>query len=132
MFKGKLYKINTIDQLPPAEENTPSGKYSVTLTLDRSHEIFKGHFPGSPILPGVCQVEMVRELAEGILGFELLLSRASQVKFLNLINPLISEVLQMNLKFIEQDSGEFDVSAEVTSADNVFMKMKGRLTEFKT
>jgi len=132
MFKGKLYKINTIDQLPPAEENTPSGKYSVTLTLDSSHEIFKGHFPGSPILPGVCQVEMVRELAEGILGFKLLLSRASQVKFLNLINPLISEVLQMNLKFIEQDSGEFDVSAEVTSADIVFMKMKGRLTEFKT
>jgi hypothetical protein len=38
----------------------------------------------------------------------------------------------MNLKFIEQDSGEFDVSAEVTSADIVFMKMKGRLTEFKT
>ena len=75
---------------------------------------------------------MVRELAEGILGFKLLLSRASQVKFLNLINPLISEVLQMNLKFIEQDSGEFDVSAEVTSADIVFMKMKGRLTEFKT
>jgi len=132
MLKDKLYKINTIDLSPVVEESVPSGKYSVTLTLDSSHEIFKGHFPGNPVLPGVCQVEMVRELAEGILGIKLLLSQASQVKYLSVINPLMNPVLCLNLKLHAACQGEFDVFAELNSADCVFMKMKGHLKEFKT
>ncbi len=31
--------------------------------VDRKHPIFKGHFPGNPILPGVIQIEMVAQAA---------------------------------------------------------------------
>ncbi len=132
MLKGKLYRINTIDLLPATDEANPARKYSVILALDSSHPIFEGHFPGNPILPGVCQVEIVREIAEEILGLELLLSQASQVKYLSLINPLDNPVISLNLKFGEPVQGEVDVSAEVTSAGSVFMKMKCRLKEFKS
>jgi len=132
MLKGKLYRIKTIDLLQPSYEGNPVRKYSAILALDSSHQIFEGHFPGNPVLPGVCQVEIVRELAEEILGLKLLLSQASQVKYLNIINPSVNPLLNLDLKFGEPVQGEFDVSAEVTSAGSVFMKMKCRFKEFNS
>lgn len=31
------------------------------LVIDPAKEIFKGHFPGSPILPGVCSIEAMAQ-----------------------------------------------------------------------
>ncbi|RLA63331.1 MAG: hypothetical protein DRQ88_05710 [Epsilonproteobacteria bacterium] len=31
--------------------------------IDKDHPVFKGHFPGNPILPGVIQVEMMAQTA---------------------------------------------------------------------
>ncbi len=127
MLKNNLYQVSSINFLPQDQEGTGISKYSVSLRLESSHDIFKGHFPGNPVLPGVCQVEMVRELAEEILGSRLLLPQASQIKYLSLINPMINPLLWVSLKFSPMGQDEFDVSAEVTSGDLVFMKMKGRL-----
>ena len=129
MLINSLFIINKIEELPiTADCNTP-GRYSVSITLDETHDIFKGHFPGNPILPGVCQVEIVREIAENILENKLMLTQASQVKYLNLLNPLADPLLQFNLKIGRSGIDEFDVSAESVSAEKIFMKMKGRLKE---
>jgi len=132
MLKDKLYKINTIAMLPQEGDDNSFQKYSASVELDSSHEIFRGHFPGNPILPGVCQVEMVREIAEEITGRKLLLSKASQVKYLNLINPVLNPALSVNIRLSMQNPDELDVSAEVTSPDQTFMKMKGRYNLIKT
>jgi len=131
MLKDKLYRINTITLLPHDGGDNSFHKYSVQVELKSTHEIFQGHFPGNPVLPGVCQVEMVRELAEEITGRKLLLSQAGQVKYLNLINPLHSPVLNLNIRLTIQNPAEIDVSAEVVSHGNTFMKMKGRFNEIK-
>ena len=131
MLKDKLYKINTIAMLPHEGDDNSSQKYSARVELDASHVIFRGHFPGNPILPGVCQVEMVREIAEEITGSKLLLSKASQVKYLNLINPALNPALSVSIRLTMQNPDELDVSAEVTSADHIFMKMKGRYNLIK-
>ena len=60
MLKNNLYQVSSINFLPQDQEGTGISKYSVSLRLESSHDIFKGHFPGNPVLPGVCQVEMVR------------------------------------------------------------------------
>ncbi|MCX6284796.1 MAG: 3-hydroxyacyl-ACP dehydratase [Bacteroidetes bacterium] len=130
MLKGKLYKVNAIELLPQDLGLPGVQKYIVSLSLDGSHDIFKGHFPGNPVLPGVCQVEMVREVSGEITDKQLMLMQASQVKYLALINPLANDRLSMNLKFMNAGQGEIDVTAEITSGETIFMKMKGRLTEF--
>ncbi|MEI7490966.1 MAG: 3-hydroxyacyl-ACP dehydratase [Bacteroidota bacterium] len=129
MLKDKLYQVNTIGLVRQDQELPGVQKYIVSLSLDGSHDIFRGHFPGNPVLPGVCQVEMVREAAEEISGKKLMLIQASQVKYLALINPSANKQLSMSLKFTEAGQDEIDVTAEISSGETVFMKMKGRLKE---
>ena len=131
MLKNNLYRVSALDELPDEQQAAHMRKYAALVELDGSNGIFHGHFPGHPVLPGVCQVEMVRELAEEILACPLLLSQASQIKYLSLINPIDSPLLGLNLKFSDTGQDQFDVSAEVTSGETVCMKMRGRLTVWK-
>ncbi|MCX6285740.1 MAG: 3-hydroxyacyl-ACP dehydratase [Bacteroidetes bacterium] len=131
MLKGKLYKVNAIELQLQDQKLSVGQKYTVSVNLDSSHDIFKGHFPGNPILPGVCQVEMVRELVEDILGRKFMLSQAGQIKYFSVINPALNPLLQLNLRINDTDRDEFNVSAEITAGDIVFMKMKGIFKEFK-
>jgi 3-hydroxyacyl-[acyl-carrier-protein] dehydratase len=50
LFLNKLYSI---------EEKTND---KVKVKLNQNHEIFSGHFPGNPILPGVCSLQIAKEL----------------------------------------------------------------------
>ncbi|MEP7278535.1 MAG: 3-hydroxyacyl-ACP dehydratase, partial [Bacteroidota bacterium] len=34
------------------------------LKINPDHAIFKGHFPGQPVVPGVCMMQIVKELME--------------------------------------------------------------------
>ena len=38
------------------------------LEINPLHKIFKGHFPGQPVVPGVCMLQMGREILEKALG----------------------------------------------------------------
>ena len=129
MLKNKLFIINKIEKSVQDGDNVLPQPYKVDISLDPAHDIFKGHFPGNPILPGVCQVEIVRELAEIILEKKLMLTQASQIKYMNLINPLSDPLLQVHFKITGNGAQEFDVSVELGSAEKVFMKMKGRMKE---
>ena len=34
------------------------------LQLNPAHRVFEGHFPGQPVVPGVCMVQMIKEILE--------------------------------------------------------------------
>ncbi len=38
-------------------------------TPPKDHPIFKGHFPGNPIFPGVCQIEMMAQISSFVTTF---------------------------------------------------------------
>ena len=49
------------------EELTPGERIKATFWVDPSREIFKGHFPGDPVLPGVYSVECMAQTADILL-----------------------------------------------------------------
>lgn len=49
--------------------------------------IYKAHFPGQPITPGVCVMQIAVELAEDLLGLSLSLVGVKNIKFLSVITP---------------------------------------------
>lgn len=58
------------------------------VTLNAKHEIFRAHFPGNPIVPGVCLVQMAAELGALMLGAGALeVVELKNAKFLIPIDP---------------------------------------------
>ena len=50
-----------------AEEMVPGDHIVTTLFIDPDREIFRGHFPGEPVLPGVYSVECMAQSADILL-----------------------------------------------------------------
>src|SRR4051812_1982241 len=73
-----------------------------TILFNASHEIFEGHFPGQPVVPGVCTMQIVKELMEQHTGKRLFLQQAANVKFLQLIVPDVQPAVTISWK--EHDS----------------------------
>ena len=109
-----LYEITAFNQ--------EASEVSATLKLNKDHRIFDGHFPGHPVLPGVCVIQMVKELTEKALGKSLLLTVASNVKFMAIINPEKNDTIHFNLELAEVD-GETKVKNSVHFEDTLALKL---------
>lgn len=95
-------------------------KASVQLNAD--HAVFKGHFPGQPVMPGVCTVQVVQELLEHHLACPLRLSRSSSIKFMALIDPRTNADLDVDISHAPMAEG-VKVNAKVSFGATVAMKL---------
>jgi 3-hydroxyacyl-[acyl-carrier-protein] dehydratase len=116
MLKDDFFKILTL-------ENTDAAM-KVVLELNAGHEIFKGHFPGKPVVPGVCMMQMVKELVQLQTIQELRLARADYMKFLVVVDPVIQKVVSMTL-VINRMVESIDVLASLSAGETVCFKFKG-------
>lgn len=105
--------------------NKDAGQYSALLRLNADHAILKGHFPGNPIVPGVCMVQILKELAEGSIGKSLQLDNAPMIKFLALLQPTQHPEILASVQYNEQPDGLWQVSGQLTSSELTFIKFKG-------
>jgi 3-hydroxyacyl-[acyl-carrier-protein] dehydratase len=99
-----------------------------TLRLHAEHPIFSGHFPGKPILPGACQLQIIREMLSGITGKDYRLQKATTIKFITPIDPRQNETIRLNLQYTEQEKEEnaaLLVTATLTAGEVVFLKFNG-------
>lgn len=108
-------------------------KIRATILLNPDHRVYLGHFPGQPVVPGVIQLHIVKELLEQQLEHKLLVSNISQVKFLNMIIP-DNQPLQMNITFQMIDEDLIKVDASISKEERVATKVKAtyRLITSKT
>ena len=56
-------------------------EYTCKVDFDADFAGFEGHFPGNPIVPGVCLIELSRVLGEQAAGRDLILEEISLCKF---------------------------------------------------
>ena len=71
---------------------------SVSVRLLPESAIYKAHFPGNPITPGVCQVAMVAEQVERRSGRRLQLKEAKNLKFLGLLRPDVATLVVISFE----------------------------------
>tara|TARA_R110002049_G_scaffold68305_2_gene177084 strand:- start:6490 stop:6858 length:369 start_codon:yes stop_codon:yes gene_type:complete len=102
--------------------NTNQEGISAQIRLNPKHEIFKGHFPGKPIMPGVCMIQIIKELTERSLGSDLFLSIASNVKFMAIINPETNPILIIDINLTELD-GSIKIKSTTTFGETVALKL---------
>lgn len=94
MLEGLLYKTLSLTG------DAASAKATVVL-LDDS-PIYKAHFPGFPVTPGVCIVGMAVELASALTGKKLALSEAKDIKFVTPIFPKGETRVEFDLSLEEE------------------------------
>jgi len=97
----------------------------VLLELNVSHPIFAGHFPGQPVVPGACLLQMVKEIMQVILDNKLQLIKAHQLKFLSPIDPNKSTDLQAEFIHSISENQEISVSATFLCGGIACFKFSG-------
>lgn len=103
-------------------QKTENGNYIAQINLNKDHDIFKGHFPGNPVTPGVCMMQIVKELTEEFMGKKLFLKTASNVKFMAIINPFETPELTLQLD-ISENGEEVKVKNTTSFGETIALKM---------
>ena len=67
LFIDSVSEIDCPAQAPKEMKDLVGTKVTAHYRTKATHEIFKGHFPGNPILPGVVQVEMMAQASSFIM-----------------------------------------------------------------
>lgn len=106
------------------EMNIEGNSINAILKINENHAIFQGHFPEHPVVPGVCIFQMVKELAELSSSQELQLTKASEIKFLGVIDPNEKKTLQLSLNYEKENEG-INVSASLLKETSVCFKFQG-------
>ncbi len=104
-------------------EKQADSKYVVGIRLNPRHAIFSGHFPDNPVTPGVCMMQIIKDLTEQISSHSLFMTRSSNVKFMALINPEINPVLTLLLELQPGDDQTIKVKNVTTFGDTVALKL---------
>ncbi len=116
MLLKNLYKIKSftyVDNVVNAE-----------IIINKDHGIFKGHFPGNPVMPGVCMIQIIKELTEKALEVTLFMEKSSNIKFMALINPEKNPNLILALNVVKE-ADKYKVKNITKMEDTVALKFNG-------
>ena len=103
-LKDNLYKI--VDK-----KETPEGVlYDIHLIGESP--IYGAHFPGMPITPGVCIVQIVEELLSDYLQRNLQISSIKSAKFLLALKPS-DDIIQILLSSVKQEKEKTTVQSTI-------------------
>lgn len=101
------------------------GVIEVVFHLNAASAVFKGHFPGQPVLPGVIQMQLIRKVLQQELSTSLRLLNAPAAKFLSPIVPGPYPNFLLKISYAKVES-EIHADAEIKSGNTVFMKLKSK------
>ena len=112
--RDPMLLVTTVEDLEPGDS------IKTTFFVDPSRDIFRGHFPGEPVLPGVYSVECMAQTADVLLlstqryaGKIPLFLGINNVRFLKKILPGDTIEIQAKLTAERQEKAIATCSAEV-------------------
>jgi len=119
-----LYKITLFDYDPDA------GILNSRIALNKDHPVFEGHFPGNPILPGVCTVQIARELISKALNADFRLAKAGNIKYLGFVSPISHPALQFQITLKQAaDPAAIICNVIVKTGENAVCSYKGEYVQ---
>lgn len=114
-----LDNLYTIVSTP--EESTEAVRFQIRLNADSV--IFKAHFPGEPIMPGACIVQMVQELFAVWTKREVEIAKIVNLKFLSVIKPDEVLYLDIAIKIKKEEDQQVHINADIVKDETTYTKM---------
>src|SRR5690554_4761287 len=116
MLLEGFYTLNKIEQLKDQE-------FEAFIHLSKDDDILKGHFSGNPVTPGVCMLQILKEITAQIVEQKLLMKSTSNIKFMSLINSEKTSDFRLNIVINTDAEGEVHVKNVCYFDDTVALKM---------
>ena len=108
------------------QKTSTPGVVKAIISINKKHRILEGHFPGLPVVPGVCMLQIVREIMQVNANTALKITEADNMKFLSVINPEQNTDVEVTINYTE-DAGKFLINATLFAATVTFFKLKATL-----
>lgn len=122
ILKDNFYSVVQFDK-----ENS---LIAATLKLNVLHPVFEGHFPGQPVVPGVCMIQMIKEILELASGRSLMMKQSDYIKFLSVINPLDEKPVEASVRYEDMKNEGLHVIASLRCEDRICLKLKAVFADF--
>jgi len=108
------------------EEKITSNDAVYLCELKSDCTVYNGHFPGKPVSPGVCNIEMIRECAELLTGRDLKINTIKQCRLTAVASPAVCPKVdvKVNVAAIE-GTQSYNVVATIADAERSYMELKG-------
>ena len=95
-----------------------------TIRMNPDSVIYAAHFPGHPITPGVCIVQIVEELTADALQQPLDISEMQSVKFISVLTPDNGTAVDCTLDITaDPEDDTIKVKATLRTADTTIAKL---------
>lgn len=118
MLIKDFYKID-------GRETQEDGSVVYHVSLNTTHDVYKGHFPERPITPGVCSIQMIKELAEDAYSRPLTISEIGRCRLTSMVTPDGSPTLYIKVK-IDEDT---KLSASIFNGDITYMTISATVVD---
>ncbi len=103
--------------------------YNFDVSINSKHQIFEGHFPNNPIMPGVCMMQITKDIVEDITGEKLFMKKCSNVKFMAIINPEENKDLKLKIDISYTEDGDIKVKNSTKFDETVALKLSAVYTK---
>jgi len=104
------------------QQSSSENAFGMVIRINPEHEIFKGHFPDLPIVPGVCLLQIVREAVEIQLNKKQNIREVNNMKFLAPYNPMEQDTTMLSVSYV-QEADLLKISASLTGDAVTFFKL---------
>ncbi len=111
-LNGELFRIES------RMEGLPQGQSGFNVILNPDHLIYKAHFPGQPVTPGVCILQMLQELLSVQYDKQLFIKNIKNAKFISMMSPVTDSRVSVVFSSVTQEEGGLKAQGVVTRRDN--------------
>ena len=116
MLRDSFYSI-------VSQENISDTQTQTKVLINAAHPIFEGHFPEQPVVPGVCMLQMVKDIVADKAQRNIQLQSLANVKFINVVIPQQHSELDITIKYEISVDNSIKVSSRITANETVFLKI---------
>jgi len=123
-FYNDFYFVESI-------ENKENNEFVASVKLEPNHPIYEGHFPNSPVTPGVCIIQIIKEILSDFVKKTLVLKASDNIKFINMIDPRQVSTLYFQFKYKDIDNHAITTECTILDSEKIYVKFKGNYSENK-
>ena len=102
-------------------KDSADGTLRCKVKLNPEHYIYQAHFPGNPVTPGVCLVQIAAEILGQEYGKSFMLTLLKNIKFRKIVLPDVEPTFVFTKMAFDGDL--FNTSVSIEDEETQYVKM---------